>query len=69
MACEARQIKDREHRRQMLFAVPEIVLEVVSLGFQDIERLVLYFPSGPAAGGEFGDISRLTSSSVMKLLR
>ncbi len=33
----------------------EAVLKVVALDFQDIERLVLDLPSGPAAGGQFDD--------------
>jgi len=53
---EGQQIEDREHRRQMLFAATEIVLEVAALGFQDIECLVLDLPSGAAGGGEVGDI-------------
>ena len=56
MTGEGQQIEDREHGRQMLLSVPEVMLEVVSLGFQDSERFVLDFSSGPASGGEFGDI-------------
>jgi len=41
MTCEGQQIEDREYGCQMLLSVPEIVFEVVALGFQDIERLVL----------------------------
>jgi hypothetical protein len=40
----------------MLFAMAEIVLQVVALGFQDVKRLVLDLLPGPATGGEFGDI-------------
>ena len=53
---EGQQIEDREHRRQMQFAVTEIVLEVVAPGFQDVERLVLDLPPGATAAGEFGDV-------------
>ncbi len=37
------------------FAVSEAVLEVVAVGLEDIERLVLDLPSRPAAGGKFDD--------------
>src|SRR5277367_3049947 len=56
MTGEGQQIEDREHGRQMLLPVTEVMLQVVSLGFQNIEALVFNLPSGPAAGGEFGDI-------------
>jgi hypothetical protein len=56
VTSKGRQIEDREHGRQMLPSVPEVVLQVVSLGFENIERFVLDLPSGPAGGGQFGDI-------------
>ena len=40
----------------MVLAVTEIVLDVVSLGIENIEGLVLDFTAGAATGGEFGDI-------------
>src|SRR5262249_80262 len=36
-------------------AVSEIVLEVISVGFEHVEGLILDLPSRPTAGGEFGD--------------
>ena len=40
----------------MLLAVSEAVLKIVAVVVEDVERLVLNFPTGPPAGGEFGDI-------------
>jgi hypothetical protein len=39
-----------------ILALPEIVAELVALVFEDVEGLVLDFPSRPAAGGVFGDV-------------
>ena len=56
MDGEGQQIEAHEHGREVLLAVTEVVLKVVALVLQDVERLVLDLPSGPAAGGEFGDV-------------
>ena len=70
MTGESQQIEDREHGRQMLLSMPEVMLEVVSLGFQDIEALIFNLPSGSAAGGRVRrHFPVATSRSVMKLLR
>ena len=37
----------------------EIVLEVVALGFQDIEPFILDLPASPATSGELGDVVTL----------
>src|SRR5450631_578796 len=34
----------------------EIVFEMIAVVFQDVETLVLDFPSRPGAGGNFGDV-------------
>jgi hypothetical protein len=55
----------------------EIVLEVVAIGLEYIEGLVLDLPAGAAAGGEFGDslggdrqsLPRRRPGSVTKLLK
>jgi len=49
--------------------VTEIVLEVVALGLECIEALVLDFPSGAAASGKLDDGAESTGRSVTKLLR
>ncbi len=54
MTSEGRQTEDRERRCQMLFAVTEVVLEVITPGLQDVERFVLVVPPAAATGGEFG---------------
>jgi hypothetical protein len=41
---------------EVVFAVAKIMLEVVTLGLQDIEAAVLDLPSGAAGGGDFDDI-------------
>ena len=35
--------------------MPEIVFEVIALGFQGVEAFVLDLPARPAAGGQFDD--------------
>ena len=55
MHGEGQKVQRRQDSRQISFAVAKIMFEVVTLGFQDVERLVLDFPSGPAAVGEFRD--------------
>ncbi len=50
------QVQRRQHGGEVLLAMTEIVLEVVSLGFQDIEAFVFDLPPGAAGGGEFDDV-------------
>ena len=52
---EGKQIQSDQDAGQGSLAVSEIVLEVVSIGFEDVERLVLDLPAGTAAGRRFGD--------------
>ncbi len=52
---ESQQMEDREHARQVLFAVTEVVFEVVALGLQDIERFVVDLPCvRPSPGKGYG---------------
>ena len=55
MEGEDQQVKDNEKVRQGLFTMPEIMFEIVSAGLENVEGLVLDFPSGPAAGGQVGN--------------
>jgi len=55
MEREGEQIEGDQDRRQSFLTVPEIMFEIVSVGFEHVERFVLYLPSGAATGGEFGD--------------
>ena len=55
-------------RGQSLLTVPEVVFEIVSVGFQHVERFVLDLPSGTSTGGEFGDGIGGDARSVTKLL-
>ena len=41
------------HRSERFLAVPEIVFEIVHIGFEHVERLVLHLPSCPPARGQF----------------
>src|SRR5215472_6048990 len=50
---EGEQIEGDQQSGQVLLAVAEVVLEVVAIGFENVEGLVLNFPSGTAAGCEF----------------
>ena len=54
--CEGDQIESGEDRRQVVFSVAEIVFEIVPLGFQGVEGLVLDFPPRPSGGGEVFDV-------------
>ena len=53
---EGEQIESRERHGEELLAVPEIVFELVAMVFEDVEALVLDFPSRPATGDDLGDI-------------
>ena len=56
MKAEGQQIKYDKQSREVLFAMAETVLKVVTTGFQNVERLVLYLPACAATHGEFGDV-------------
>ena len=53
------------------FSLPmaEIVLEVVALGFQDIEPFILIFQRARPQAASWATLSRSTARSVTKLLR
>src|SRR5580658_5234486 len=53
---EGQQVQRYQDGGEVLLAVAEVVLDVVSLGLEDVEGFVLDFPAGATAGGEFGDI-------------
>ena len=55
MVGEGDQIEGDEHGGEIVFTVAEIVLEVVALGLERIEALVLDLPSGATAGGKLDD--------------
>jgi hypothetical protein len=55
---EREQVEADQEARQGLLAVAEVVLEVVALGLEDVEGLVLDLPAGAAASGQFGDCVR-----------
>ncbi len=50
------QIEGDEQAGQGVLAVTEVVFEVVPVVLEDVEGLVLNFPSGSAASGDFGHI-------------
>ena len=54
---EGEQVERDEDAGESFFAVPEIVLEIISFGLEHVERLVLDLPSGAPAGREFGDVA------------
>jgi hypothetical protein len=47
---ERQQVEGGEDGRQVLLSVAEIVLEVITLGFQGVEAFVLDLPARPATG-------------------
>ena len=53
---EGQQVQSRQDGGEVALAVTEIVLDVVSLGLENVEGLVLDLPAGATAGREFGDI-------------
>ncbi|MFZ2108220.1 MAG: hypothetical protein WAV18_23050, partial [Roseiarcus sp.] len=56
MNREGDQIESGEDRRQVVFSVAEIVLEIVPLAFQRVESFVFDFPPRPSDGGEVLDV-------------
>src|SRR3954471_11164328 len=52
---ERQQVQADQDGGEVLLAVSEAVLEVVALGLEHVERLVLDLPSRPATGGQFDD--------------
>jgi hypothetical protein len=69
MKGERRQIQRCQDAGEMLLPMPEVVFQVVALGLENVERLVLDLPTGTPAGGSSTTLSRCTGRSVMKLLR
>src|SRR5919202_2982094 len=55
MKCEGEQVHGGEHHGEVLLAVPEVVLEVVAVGLEDVEAFVLDLPPRPGAGHDLGD--------------
>ena len=56
MQGEGEQVEDDKEVGERSLSVSKIVFEVVSVGLQDVESLVLDLPAGAAAGGDFGDV-------------
>src|SRR3954447_6243880 len=52
MESESQKVQGDEHGGKIVFAVAEIVLEIVSVVLQDVEAFVLDLPACPATGGE-----------------
>src|SRR4051812_27316603 len=55
MDGEGQQVQADQDSGEILLAVSEAVLKVVALVLQNVERLVLDLPPGPATGGKFDD--------------
>src|SRR4051812_48970754 len=53
MESESQKVQGDEHGGKIVFAVAEIVLEIVSVVLQDVEAFVLDLPACPATGGQF----------------
>jgi hypothetical protein len=53
---EGQQVQGHQNGGEVALAVTEIVLDVVSLGLEDVEGLVFDLPASATAGREFGDI-------------
>ena len=55
MHGEGQQVHGGEQHSEVLFAVAEIMFEMIAVVFEDVEALVLDFPTCPGAGGDLGD--------------
>ena len=53
------QIQQHKLLRQMLFAMPEVVLQMVAMILQHVEALVLDLPASACADHDFGHILRV----------
>ena len=56
MPGEGEQIEGGERHGEKLLAVPEIMFELIAVVFENVEALVLDFPSRPTAGDDFSDV-------------
>ncbi len=54
--CECDQVQGEQGVRQPVLAVAEVVLDVVALVLEQVERLILTLPAGPPAGDDLGDV-------------
>ena len=53
------QIQEDKQLRQVLFAVPEVVLQMIAMVLQHVEALVFDLPTGAGAGHDLGHILRV----------
>src|SRR3979411_2017446 len=53
--CEGKQIEGNQNTGEGFLAVSKVVFEIISVGLEHVERLVLDLPPGASAGGQFGD--------------
>ena len=53
--AKGEQIEGDQDAGEGFLAVPKVVFEIVSVGLEHVEGLVLDLPTGAAAGGQFGD--------------
>jgi len=53
--CEGEQVEGDKDTGKGFLAVSKVVLEMVSVGLEHVEGLVLDLPSCPSAGGQFSD--------------
>ena len=52
---KGQEIENNQQAGKSFLAMPEVVFEIISACLEDVEGLVLDFPAGPAAGGQFRD--------------
>jgi hypothetical protein len=53
---EGQEVHGGEEHGEVLLAVAEIMFEMIAIVFQDVEGLVLDFPSGSGTSGDLGDV-------------
>ena len=61
---EGEEVEGDEQAGEGELAVAEVVFEVVAVGLEDVEGLILDLPAGPAAGGESLPSRRRGSATV-----
>src|SRR4051812_14407116 len=56
MKSERQQVQRCQDAGETLLPMSEVVFQVIALGLENVERLILDLPAGGPAGGQFDDI-------------
>lgn len=69
MTGKGQQVQNGQHSRKVPLSVAEVLFQVIALGFQHIECLVLDFPPHLPQAAIRTTLPQQTGRSVLKLLR